>query len=378
MCNPLFVEKKNGKIRTCIDYRPINQAIADFDWPIPRLQDIRHRLVGARWFSRFDLRDAFHHMRIREEDRGATSFWTPRGPHRFLRMPFGLKTAPSYFQRCIENDLRHVLDIVIPYIDDTLVFAQTLPGLLQREKRVLRALRQTGHEVAWDKSERQIQELTFCGLRLSQDGVSATTDITKIQDYAIPYRLVDRQSFLGFANYFRDYIPDFSRFSEPLNPNKKNIPRSTNYDESFRQFLQACMHHVTLNHYRGGKLRLFTDASLYAMGAVLVENGNVIALCSRKFTPAQTRYSATDREHLALLLAVEKFKVFCHGNSGVTLKTDHKALLNRSDELLTPRQTRWKFRILACTSRIEYEPGMGNPADFWSRRGSLLPVRGPV
>jgi len=373
------VEKKNGKIRTCIDYRPLNQAIEDYDWPLPRLQDIRFKVQGHTWFTRFDLRDAFFNLFIAPRDRGATAFWTPWGPYQFCRMPFGLKTAPSYFQRFMDKLLWRERDYVIIYMDDILVLARSRVELMQRERQVLKTLAEAQVEVAKDKSESQKKEITFCGIVLSSTGLSVSPIISKLDDYRVPYTLKDRQSFLGFANYFREFVINFSVLSEPLQPNHLNIARSEKYEEDFDTLVRACLSHVSLSHFRSDiESSLFTDASLYAAGAVLIQNAKIIAVWSGKFSPAQTRYSATDREHLALLLAVEKFKVFTQSEKSLRLRTDHQALLNRSDDRLTPRQCRWKHRILACVGKVEWVPGLQNPADFWSRQGTKIILGGPI
>lgn len=293
-------------------------------------------------------------------------------------MPFGLKTAPSFFQRHIDVTLQHLREVCLPYIDDILVRARSRAELRQRESSVLKALRGAAMEVAMDKSETQRQEIVFCGIQITPEGVSATPLISKLADLPIPYSLKDRQSALGFMNYFRDYIIDFAAKAEPLYPNNKNIARSDQYEKDYRTLINACLSHVSLSHYRDGvPAELYTDASLYAGGAILVQQSKVIAIWSAKFSPAQTRYSATDREHLALLLAVEKFKVFTQSNSALSLCTDHRSLLNRDDDKLTPRQCRWKQRILACVGQIAWIPGLTNPADFMSRQGSGFVIGGP-
>jgi hypothetical protein len=370
-CNPVFVEKRNGKIRTCINYIPINKAIEDFDWPLPRIQDFRHHLAGAKWFTRLDLTDAFHHIRVPREYRPATAFATHRGTMQFTRMPFGLKTAPSVFQRFMDITFHDHRDESIWYIDDILVYAKTKAELLTRVHKVLCTIRREGLEVNQDKSEYSKQEIDYVGLHISAEGIRATSRVSEIGSHRVPYTLKDRQSFLGFANYFRDFIPEFSRFAEPLYPDRRNIPRSDDYEADFNTFVRHCMSHVSLSHYHDEwEADLYTDASGYATGAVLVQRGKVCAVFSKKLTLAQSRYSATDREHLGLLLAVEHFRAFTQSNKCLRVSTDHKALLDRHDDLLTPRQARWKHRIMTWAGRVAYVKGDNNPADYWSRFGA--------
>lgn len=150
--------------------------------------------------------------------------------------------------------------------------------------------------------------------------------------------------------------------------------------EQTRRLVRECFRHISLSHYDDElPATLFTDASGLATGAVLTQRNRVVAIHSKTLTTAQTRYSTTDREALALVHGVEAFRVMLHSNQQLELATDHTALLNRNDERLTPRQTRWKHRVLAVAHHTRYVPGAENPADYWSRQGALgLKERGGV
>jgi len=375
--NPVFVPKKNGSIRVCVDYRPINAVTQSFDWPLPRIMELRHALVGARVFSRLDLVQAFMRIRIPQSFRAATTFHSHLGKFQFTKMPFGLKTAPSVFQRYMDYLLRDHQAYARWYIDDILIFSAKPQQHPQHVRAVRKTLLQDHNAISEEKSEYSKQSLVFCGILVGKDGIAPSPSIQEIQEYSVPYTLKDRQSFLGFANYFRDFIPGFSERAAPLYPDRRNIPRSAEYEKDFRLLLTACMHAVTLTHWDdtiGGEL--FSDASKYAAGAVLVQRGKVIAVFSKTFTQPQTRYSATDREHYALMLACEAFRVFIQSEKSLSVRTDHQALLNRSDERLTDRQVRWKYRILQSAARVTFVSGESNPADYWSRKGSCLGLGG--
>lgn len=365
-CNPLFVPKKNGDMRTCIDFRPINRVLPVWDWPLPKIKDFRHRLPGRRWFTRLDLKDAFHRISVEPNSRPLTAFHSHRGNFQFKGMPFGLNTAPATYQRFIEWVLRTCLKYVIVYIDDILIMARTRRELRKYEAAVRSALRQWQVTVNEDKSESEVKEVTFCGIKIREGTIACALEQGT---RPIPRTKEEWWSALGFANCFRDYLPSYADKAAGLYPGQNQLsePERTEKWVSLWNELRGC---ISLGHYDDTKEgNLFLDASKYAVGAVLTQEGKVCAIFSKALTSSQQNYSATDREHLALLQGVEAFRVFIQSNKCLNVNTDHSALLNRNEDRMTGRQLRWKTRISEITSRIRHIPGKENPADFWSRQG---------
>lgn len=365
-CNPHFVGKKDGSVRTVIDYRPFNDVIEPWDWPLPKIRDIRHQLAGSSWYCRLDLKDAFHRVGVDPASRPLTAFWTPWGVYQFKRMPFGLSTAPATYQRFLDWILQPVKQLLVNYVDDILLYSATLPRLRALRRRVLRLLASSNVEVNWKKSVMESREVDFVGLSIRGGEIGAALPV---RPFTTPHTKAEWQSALGFANCYRDYIPMYSSLTERLYPGSNQVDeatRQTRWGELWTQ-----LHHaMTLSQFSYDQpSSLFLDASQYAVGGVLLQGGKVCGLFSKGLTGPQSRYSATDREHLALMLGVEAFRVFLQSNQQVTVNTDHTALLNRDEGALTHRQFRWKTRILAITTNIRYVPGRDNPADYWSRAG---------
>lgn len=365
-CNPLFVEKKDGTLRMCIDYRPINAQTTMWDWPLPKIRDMRLRIQEWSWFSRIDLKEAFHRIRIPEAYRPWTAFHTPQGKYQFTVMPFGLCTAPATYQRFMDWVLHDVKAYVINYVDDILVGGRTLVELRQRTRAVLRRLRKASVTINDLKSEYDKQELTFVGLLISRGTIGSALPVG---ERVVPTTKNDWLSALGYANCFRDFLPNLSELTSGLYPGANQLPareRASKFVTLWNSLSTA----VKLTHYDDRQEgQLFVDASQKAVGAVLSQKGKVCAVFSKSLTPSQTRYSATDREHLALMLGVEAFRVFLQSNQRITVNTDHTALLNRDDDRLSHRQYRWKLRIAEITTNFRYVKGSDNPADFWSRKG---------
>jgi hypothetical protein len=366
--NPVFVAKSNGTTRVCIDCRPANAVTRDFRWPLLRLQDLRHRVKGMTWFSRIDLRNAFFRISIPEEWRHLTAFQSKGRRFQFRKMPFGLKTAPAVFQRFMDHILSPLSDICVWYMDDILVFATSSASLQKRTQAVQQRLRANGCQINEEKSEYGTRGLLFGGIWVSPRGTGP--NLAKVQEaLAIPCPRTkkDKQSAIGLVSYLRDFIPLLSLLTA-------DITGGTVDQEELGQKWKGLMRHVAkaittlANWDDAGDADLFTDASASGVAAVLIQNGRIVAVSSRKLQGAETRYSTTDREHLSLLLAAKKFRIFLHRAKGTTrVWNDHAALMTRRTEDLTPRQARWYTIINQWMPHVHHVQGVKNPADFFSR-----------
>lgn len=379
--NLVFVAKATGGIRVCDDCTPVNAVTKDFDWPLPRLQDIRFKLAGSRWFSRLDLKNAFFRIRVPGKYRHYTAFTCGQIQYQFCRMPFGVKTGPSVFQMFMDNRLSGVLAYVVIYIDDILIHARDLGTLRHRTKLVFAALRAARCEINQDKSEYEKQSILFAGVRFNAEGLRPNElKVRDVLSLPVPTTKSDMQSALGLVSYLRDFIPLMAHFTALLYPTKDGALLSPEaYRESWGKLLRHIYSAVaSLRHWDdNANADLYTDASGHGLGVVLIQNGRIVALAARKLTPAETRYSATDREHLGLVYAAKKFKVFLHRVVGVTqVHSDHEALVGKRSTDMTPRQWRWHSIVSQWIPNACHVPGIKNPADLISRWG--LEIEGGV
>lgn len=369
--NPVFVAKKSGAIRVCIDCTPANAVTADFDWPLPRLQDLRHHVRGSTWFTRLDLTDAFFRIKIPSEWRPLTAYMCDNERYQFTRMPFGLKTAPAVFQRYMDHILSSTKPFCFWYMDDILIHGTTLRELRSRTKDVKDRLSQAGSEVNETKSEYETRGLLFAGIWVFGGGIGPNLlKVREVLSIPPPRTKPEIASALGLASYLRDHIPLASLLTARLTGGKENQPKPAELERLWRRFLQHVRHAITtLSDWKEEKpADLYTDASGYAIAAVLIQDGKIISLASRKLTPAETRYSTTDREHLSLALAAKKMKLFLHRQGArTTVWNDHEALLKRKIDEMTPRQARTWETIGHWIPNLRHVPGKRNPADFFSR-----------
>lgn len=370
--NLVLVAKKDGRIRVCVDCTPANKVTQSFDWPLPRLQDIRYRIQGSKVFSRLDLKDAFFRIGVPVEFRHLTSFEVGGQSYQFTRMPFGLKTAPAVFQRFMDEGLSQFAEWAFWYIDDILIHASTILVLRKRERLVRQKLAEMKCVINEQKSEKEKTSLLFAGIFVYGHGVGPDArHVTNMSTIPAPRTKAEAQSALGLVSYLRDFIPLMSHFTAQLYPDKHglrldNVAYQGEWDKLIKHLISA----ISITHHwkDGVDADLYTDASQYALGVVIIQDGCLVAVASRKLTPAETRYSATDREHLGLVFAAEKFRLILHQSNATTrVWTDHMALLNRSYDRMTPRQTRWQSVVNQWIPHVVHVKGKCNPADFISR-----------
>lgn len=370
--NLVFVAKKNGSTRVCVDCTPANDVTEDYDWPLPSLQDFRLNLRGACWFSRLDLTDAFFRIRVPAYLRIYTSFRCQGKQYQFKRMPFGLKTAPSTFQRFMDTHLAPLANICFWYIDDILIYGSTLEELRRRVALVKKKIEAMGCQINEGKSEYDKQNIDFVGLHVFDGGVEANPNkVRELLELPPPTTKAAAQSALGLVSYLRDFIPLISHFTSLLYPDKQGLRLDpAEYGKEWRRLMGHVASAVTsLRHWKPGvECDVYTDASGSGLGAVIIQQGRIVSLASRQLTPAERRYSATDREHLALTFVAQKFRIFLHQSQAITrVHSDHKALLTRKNADLTPRQARWKAKTDYWIPKLQHVRGKDNPADFISR-----------
>ncbi len=213
-----FVAKKDGSLRPCIDYRGLNNITVKNTYPLPLMSSAFERLQGASIFTKLDLRNAYHLVRIREGDEWKTAFNTPRGHFEYLVMPFGLSNSPAVFQALVNDVLRDMVDqFIYVYLDDILIFSSSLQEHVQHVRRVLQRLLENGLFVKAEKCAFHAQSVPFLGFIVSPEGVRMDPDRVKaVVNWPTPDSRKALLRFLGFANFYRRFIRNFSQLAAPL------------------------------------------------------------------------------------------------------------------------------------------------------------------
>ncbi|GJX12344.1 putative reverse transcriptase domain-containing protein [Tanacetum coccineum] len=214
----LFVKKKDGSLRMCIDYRELNKLTIKNRYPLPRIDDLFDQLQGSRYFSKIDLRSGYHQLRVHEDDIPKTAFRTRYGHFEFTVMPFGLTNAPAVFMDLMNRVCKPYLDkFVIVFIDDILIYSKTKEDHEVHLGLVLELLRKEKLYAKFSKCEFWLQEVHFLGHVVNQNGIHVDpSKIEAVKNWKTPTTPSEIRSFLGLAGYYRRFIANFSKIAKPL------------------------------------------------------------------------------------------------------------------------------------------------------------------
>ncbi|KAL2237397.1 UNVERIFIED_CONTAM: Transposon Ty3-I Gag-Pol polyprotein [Sesamum indicum] len=280
----LFVKKKDGSMRLCVDYRQLNRITIKNKYPLPRIDDLLDQLKGATVFSKIDLRSGYSQLRIEEDSIPKTAFRTRYGHYEFVVMPFGFTNAPAAFMPLMRKTLQPFLDqFVIVFIDDILIYSSSPEEHEQHLRTILQILREKQWYGKFSKCEFWMEEIAFLGHVVSKEGVQP--DLVKLKailEWEPPKNVSEIRSFLGLAGYYRRFVKDFSIIAKPLtNLLNKNAP--FNWHEKCAQSFEELKKRLTsapilaLPSGDGGYV-VFTDASRQGLGCLLMQHGRVIAM----------------------------------------------------------------------------------------------------
>ncbi|KAL2695022.1 hypothetical protein AAEP93_005845, partial [Penicillium crustosum] len=382
----LFVPKKDGGLRLCVDYRGLNRVSVKNRYPLPLISEILDRLSGVQYFSKVDVKDAYYRIRIKEGDEWKTAFRTRYGHFEYMVMPFGLSNAPATFQSYIHTALSGLIDVVcVAYLDDILIFTPDRESHTTALHQVFQRLRRAELYVKPSKCTFYQKEVEFLGFIVNGTGVRMDADrIRVIQEWEEPQSYHDVQVFLGFCNFYRRFIQGYSHISLPLtsmlkgSKNGKKPGRvQLNATESmaFRQLKASFQSASLLHHFDPEKhIRLETDASNKGMGGVLSQpdsegRWHPVAFWSRKFSGAELNYATPDQELFAIVHSFQHWRHYLDGSRyPIEVLSDHANLRTfMTQQKLNGRQARWCMFLTPFDFVIKHRPGKTNPADGLSR-----------
>ncbi|GKD01327.1 putative reverse transcriptase domain-containing protein, partial [Tanacetum coccineum] len=279
----LFVKKKDGAMRMCIDYRELNKLTIKNRYPLPRIDDLFDQLQGACCFSKIDLRSGYHQLRVREEDIPKTAFRTRYGHFEFTVMPFGLTNAPAIFMDLMNRVCKPYLDkFVIVFIDDILIYSKSEEEHEVHLKTILDLLKKEKLYAKFSKCEFWLKEVQFLGHVVNRDGIHVDpSKVESVKNWKTPESSTEIRSFLGLAGYYRRFIENFSKMAKPLTLlTQKNKPYvwGDKQDEAFRVMKEKLCNAPVLALPDGlDDFVVYCDASKQGFGCVLMQWGKVIA-----------------------------------------------------------------------------------------------------
>lgn len=363
------------KFRMVIDYRKLNENTIEDKYPLPRIDEILDNLGRCTYFTTLDLAQGFHQIEMHPDSIEKTAFTVNNGHYEYVRMPFGLRNAPSTFQRVMDNVLReHLHRICFVYMDDIVIFSKSLQEHMTHIKSIFSKLREFNLKVQLDKSEFACKSVAFLGHIITDKGIKPNpSKIEAIQKFPIPKNIKEIKSFLGLVGYYRRFISNFAKIVQPMTKClKKGTKIETNnpeYQSAFQKCKQIITNAPVLQYPDFNKpFCLTTDASNVALGGVLSQSGKPIAFYSRTLNSAEKNYSTIEKELLSIIENCKHFRPYLFGRK-FTVKTDHNPLVWLS-KLKEPnsRLTRWRLKLEEYDFDVIYKKGLENKvADALSR-----------
>ena len=386
----LFVKKADGSLRLCVDYRGINKITIKNRYPLPLIPELLDKVGKAKRFTALDMRDGYHLLRMAPGEEWKTAFRTRYGLFEYNVVPFGLCNAPAAFQHLMNDVLREYLDdFVVIYLDDVLIYSESASEHKRHVRMVLEKLRQAGLYAKPEKCLFSVEEVTFLGYLISPHGIRMDPKkVEAVTSWPTPLSQHDIQVFLGFANFYRKFINEYSRVVTPLTSLlKKGVTFrwSSEAQKAFRSLKEAFTTAPILRHFdRTRPAILEADASNEALGGTVsqYDDDGVLHPCafhSRKFTPAEGNYEIYDKEMLAIVECMDIWRHYFEGaDHKLKVLTDHKNLVWFTEtKAYNRRQARWAEKLSRFDFVIQFRPGVeaGKP-DALSRRPDYWPPKG--
>lgn len=369
---PIVVARKaNGKIRICADYSTgLNDALYVDEYPIPNIEEIMAKLQGNTIFSQIDLSDAYLHLKLDEQSRHLTTINTHRGLFEYNRLVFGLRSAPAIFQRTLEQLIKDIPGVLV-YLDDILITGRNAQEHKSRLHEVLNRLQKAGFRLQTDKCKFHTTTVKYLGYVIDADGIKPDPSrIQPIKKMRAPQNAKELRSFLGLINYYGKFVQNLHRVKAPFESLLKKDVKfvwTKRHKMAFEEVKRIIMSPLVLAHYDPRQtLIVAADASETGIGGALLqryEDGRVKAVfhMSKTLTETQRNYSQIEKEALALITTIERFRKFVYGRHFI-LQTDHRPLLvlfKRSntkglDPRTANRLKRWALRLIGYDFEIEY------------------------
>jgi hypothetical protein len=376
----LFVKKKDGSIRMCIDYRALNKITIKNKYPLPRVDELFDRLLGSKYFSKIDLRSGYHQVRIADEDVYKTAFRTRYGHYEFMVLPFGLTNAPATFMNMMQNIFKDQLDnFVIVFLDDILIYSKNKHDHMKHVDVVLSLLRKNKLYAKQSKCEFFKKEISFLGHVINEHGVTMEkSKVDAVLKWPVPTDINDVRAFLGLAGYYRKFVNNFSKISTPLSELLKKENKFEWGEKQAASFeaLKKSVSTAPVLVLPDPSLPYIvdTDASGYALGSALLQDHGYglqpVAYMSKKMLDAEKNYTVREQEMLAIICALKEWRHYLHGTK-FKIITDHDSLkyIDTQKNQLSSRQARWAEFMSQFNYDIIYRQGKDNiVADALSRR----------
>ena len=358
-----FSRKQNGKLRICLDPKDLNRATKRTYHKTPTLEEITHKFSGAKVFSKLDARHGYWSIVLDEESSLYTTFNTPFGRYKFLRLPFGLRVSQDIFQEKMDMILEECPG-TLGIADDVAVYGKNGEDHDKNLHNLMKVARKYGLIFNLDKCEIKQQRIKFFGCYYDAEGVHPDPEkVEEIHRLTTPTSTVELQQFLGIVQYMAPFIPKLSDHTDCLRALTRKDSEwiwTESHEAAFKHVKSLICSECILTYFNPAEKSVIqVDASMKGIGAALMQNGHVIAYASKALTDAERRYANIERELLAVVFGCTRFHTYIYGSHFI-VQSDHKPLENIQHKGLAsvpPRLQRMMMRLQPYDYEIVYKPG---------------------
>lgn len=362
--NIVVIEKPDKSLRICLDPQDLNKCLKREPILIPTREEVQTKLAGKKWFSVLDLKDGFYHVKLDKQSSGLCTFSTPFGLYRFVRLPFGLRTAPECFQKLNEKYFGDIEGVLI-YIDDLLIAADTEEEHDRIVEKVLARARELNIKFNRNKVQYRVQQVKYLGEIFSFEGVTPDKErVRALNEMPNPKDKKGVQRILGFVNYFRNYIPNLSELTKNIRDLLKNrnefmwLPCHSKELSKIKEKLAEAP--ILANFDEKKDIMIQTDASKDGLGCCLLQENKPVFFASRALTECEKNYATIEKEYLGMVFATKKFHNYIYGRP-ITVITDSKPLVaiakKNFQNIGSTRLQRLKLKLIQYDMNVEYMPG---------------------
>jgi hypothetical protein len=358
-----FSRKANGKLRICLDPKDLNNAMKRTYHKTPTLEEITHKFHGATVFSKLDARHGYWSLELDDVSSTLTTFNSPFGRFKFLRLPFGLKISQDLFQERMDLILQRCPG-AIGIADDVTVFGKGTKDHDSNLHNLMRVAREQGLVFNPDKCHIKESRVCFFGNYYDADGVHPDPEkVKEIHCMPAPQDVTELQQFLGTIQYMAPFIPGLAKHTETLRGLTKKDSEwqwTGSHQDSFDKLKSLLSQEMTLTHFDPqAETTIQVDASMKGLGAALIQNNKPVAFASKALTDAESRYANIERELLAVVFGCTRFHTYVYG-SKFKVESDHRpleAIQKKNLANVPPRLQRLMLRLQPYDFEITYKPG---------------------
>ena len=389
----VLVRKKDGSTRFCVDYRKLNDITVKDSFPLPRIDDIFDQLSQSLYFTKLDFKNGYFQIPLAPKDRPKTAFSTRDNHYQFTVLPQGIKNGPPTFQRIVNQVLGPSRSrYCLAYIDDVIIFSNTFADHLSHLDDVLHSLSDANFRLSVDKCTIVTTEIDYLGHHVSHHTIRPNKEnIRGLMDTSTPVTSKEIFRFVKAAEYYRRFIPNFSRIAGPLykyapSTNTNHHPSKTTHialsseDQIAFDHLKYLLTTDLVLRLPNNDLpfKIQTDASKLGVGAVLLQmypdGAHPVCYMSKKFTPSQQRWPPIEQECYAIVAAVQHWHHYLHGQHFL-IECDHKPLEAFTQKSqLNDKCERWRLKLQSYDFTVRHIKGSSNVMPDYLSRSPVTPA----